>query len=713
MNSTLTVAIIGNPNSGKTTIFNNLTGARQKVGNWPGVTVEKKEANIQWNRQTITVVDLPGTYSLSTRSLEELIARNFILQQYPDVIIQVLDGSNLERNLYLTTHLLELNIPLVIAMNMFDEIQRDGIDVNITQLSHLLNSPIIPTVGHKNLGTQELFQAVTAAADKPRSTTNGHYTKYGKDLETEIEHIAALLKAAPTEYRHPRWRAIKLLENDRQAVRDLSEIEKEYREHISNALKDSHTRLNKLYRDDVESVIIARRYGFIRGLLKESVQYPILDRTTLTDKIDRILTNRFLGIPIFLAIMWMLFQVTFVAGQYPMDWIDSGMAMIGQFIEQILPAGILQALLVDGIVSGVGSVIIFLPNILILFLGISILEDTGYMARAAFITDRFMHIIGLHGKSFIPLLMGFGCNVPAILAARTLESRKDRILTIVLTPLMSCSARLAVYIVFAGAFFPRAAGNVIFVLYLTGIILAIAIGRLFRTAFFKKTVSHFVMELPPYRIPTFRSVVLHMWDKGAVYIRKVGTIILAFSIIIWFLSTFPHDRSIAEQYDIRIVQLEQSNITTGADRGQIRELQLQKKNALQEKTFLGYLGHGVQPVIEPLGFDWKMGIALITGFIAKEVVVSTLGVLYHVDTAEDAEGTALTQSLQRTHITPLIALAFMFFILLYTPCVSTLVVIYRETGSWKWLGLCLLYQSILSWTVAFGIYQGGRLLGFA
>jgi len=671
----ITVALTGNPNAGKTTIFNALTGARQKVGNWPGVTVEKKEGSLVYRGHTIRIVDLPGIYSLTAYSIEEIIARDFILEDRPDVVVDVIDASNLERNLYLAVQLMELGRPLIFALNMIDVAKARGIIIDTELLSRLLGVPVVTTVGTKGLGLDELLETIVAVAEG-RLKSRPVSINYGPEVEREIRALVEEIEKIPAlrEKYPPRWLAIKLLENDREILKKVSSIPGT--EKVLEQLKRSETRLRELLDDTPEAIIAEARYGFIAGALREVVRVSPIDRRTLSDRIDDIVTHRFLGFPIFILAMYALFYLTFTLAAYPVAAIEYGVDLLARVLSARLPDGLLKELLIDGIIGGVGGVLVFLPNILLLFLGISIFEDTGYLARAAFIMDRVMHFLGLHGKSFIPLLMGFGCNVPAIMATRTLETKRDRILTILINPLMSCSARLPVYVLFAGAFFPGQESRVIFGIYALGIILAMLLGKLFSRVLIKEEDTPFVLELPPYRMPTLRSLLLHMWEKTKVYLQKMGGVILICSVILWALTAFPRVN------------------------GQAPPI---------EESYIGRLGQALAPVVEPLGFDWRLGVSLATGFVAKEVVVSSLGVLYQV---KDDDVHSLRERLREAGLSRSTALAFMVFVLVYIPCIATVLAIWRETGALKWPAFCIAYELILAWVLAFIIYRLGLLLGF-
>ncbi|NPA95627.1 MAG: ferrous iron transport protein B [Thermodesulfobacteria bacterium] len=705
----LTIALAGNPNAGKTTIFNHLTGARQKVGNWSGVTVEKKEGTLNYKDYQITVVDLPGIYSLTAYSIEEVVARNYILEEHPDVVVDILDASNLERNLYLAVQLIELNIPLVFAMNMVDVAKARGIIIDYDQLSRLLGVPIVQTVGTRGEGITELLETVIHVASGKHPTSRHIHINYGKEIEEEIVKIRETLKKDPELYRsyYPRWFALKLLEKDRL-------VEERARkspagEEIMAQVEASRERIQSILGDDPETIIAEARYGFISGALKETMRLSAAAKKTISDKIDQVLTNRLLGFPVFIFFMYFLFQATFTIGAYPVEWIEKGVELLASFVASHMSPGPLRDLLIDGVISGVGGVIVFLPNILMLFLGISLFEDTGYMARAAFIMDRIMHSLGLHGKSFIPLLMGFGCNVPAIMATRTLESRRDRLLTILINPLMSCSARLPVYVLLAGAFFPRRAGDVIFGIYILGVVLAIGVGRVMSMTIFKGESAPFVLELPPYRLPTMKSVFLHMWENTKVYLQKMGGVVLAFSVVIWFLGNYPQDIRYSQDYDKKIKTLKEQIIDISSKTGkemaaikrlqeQIKALQRAKEEERLAKSYIGRIGKAIEPVLAPLGFDWKLGVSLVTGVVAKEVVVSTMAVLYQ---AGEDDTSSLQRALKSSNIDRCTALAFMVFVLIYVPCLVTVVTIWKETGSLGWTFFSVAYLMVLAWITAF------------
>ncbi len=721
---TLTMALAGNPNSGKTTIFNNLTGARQKVGNWPGVTVEKKEGTLKWREHQLKIVDLPGTYSLTPFSIEEIAARDFILDEKPDVVVNIIDAANLERSLYLAMQIMELDRPVVFVLNMADLARSKGITIDAERLSMLLDVPVIFTVGNRDQGMDTLVETAIHAAQSSPGGKSGRKVKYNRDIETLISELIQVLEAQFHDHHpHPvRWTAIKLLESDQMVKKSLEELSPELEEKINQMAARSRSRLENIFHDDPEIVLTDDRYGFIAGIVKEVVTLSPRKRADMSRNIDLVLTNRFLGFPIFIFFIWAMFQLTFSLGAHPMEWIESGVGFLSARLDMLLPPGLLKDLFLDGIVAGIGSVIVFLPNILILFFCIALFEDTGYMARTAFLMDRVMHMVGLHGKSFIPMLMGFGCNVPAIMATRSLENPKDRILTILITPFMSCSARLPVYIILAGTFFGARAGTVIFGLYFTGIVVAIVSGRLFRSTLLKGQDAPFVMELPPYRVPMAKSLVIHMWDRSKMFLKKMGGVILVGSIIIWALSTFPRLENYTMDYAGEIEKIT-AQATDTASAGElltpgvepppdmaekISDLEKMKNQEQVAHSFIGTLGKAMEPLFSPIGIDWRCGVALITGLVAKEVVVSTMGVLYGIG---DGESDALKAALKKSGMTPLSALSMMVFVLLYVPCLATIFTIWRETSAgWAWFNL--VYTTGIAWGGAFLVYQGGSLLGF-
>jgi ferrous iron transport protein B len=718
----LTIALAGNPNCGKTTIFNHLTGARQKVGNWPGVTVEKKEGRLVFKGHDITVIDLPGTYSLTPFSIEEITARDYILNQSPNVVVSIIDASNLERSLFLAIQLLELGRPIVFVLNMADVAEKKGIKINEKKLSQLLGIPVVFTVGNKNKGIETLVETAIKEVERFEQGKRPRDIRYGKEIENAIVTLEQQLHDSHIQIEGAlRWHAIKLLEDDQIIKKTLDDQFGRQMAKVFEKAEHCRKRIQGLFDDEFEMVFTDDRYGVIAGIVKETVTHNAQKRIDMSRNIDLVLTDRFFGIPVFIFFIWAMFQLTFTLGAYPMAWIETGVSFISALIDQNLPSSMAKDLLLNGIVAGIGSVIIFLPNILILFFCIALFEDTGYMARAAFLMDRVMHTSGLHGKSFIPMLMGFGCNVPAIMAARALESDKDRILTILMTPFMSCSARLPVYIILAGSFFAHKAGTVIFCLYFTGILMAIGSGRLLKRLFFKGEDAPFIMELPPYRMPMFKSLMIHMWDRSKMFLKKMTGVILIGSVLIWALSSFPNVTAYSVDYDQKMAALEQMLVQQGGtDEAQAQMLSDQKiKEKIQEienlkaqervsKSYIGKIGKALEPVFLPIGIEWRSSVALVTGFVAKEVVVSTMGVLYGVG---NQGGQALEKALKNSGMTPLSALSMMVFVLLYVPCFATVSMIYKET-SVKWAGFNVIYTTMVAWGMSFLVYQSGILLGF-
>ena len=700
----IVIALAGNPNSGKTTIFNALTGARQHVGNYPGVTVERKEGHVNYKDHEITVIDLPGTYGLSAYSPDEVVARQVIIEEKPDILFNIVDASNLERNLYLTMQLKELEVPLVLVLNMADVAEKNEVKINYSLLSQLLGIPVIRAVGSKNEGIKEILENVVNNDFRPRDTRE-RQVRYRPEIENELTRLqrqltnpksGALEIAAGTEISVStpslpfRWLLIKLLENDQEVGRQMAAWKGS--QDIISEVEQSRLHITNLLGDEPEILLVEDRYAFIRGICREACHRAALDKVTVTEKIDNILLNRLLGIPLFLVLMWLLFQMTFTLAGPPMGWISAGVSNLGNWLNATMSDGMLRSLLVDGIVGGVGGVIVFLPNILLLFLGIAFLEGTGYMARAAFVMDQIMHKAGLHGKSFVPMLIGFGCSVPALMATRTLENPRDRLVTMLVTPLMSCGARLPVYSMLIAAFFPRQmGGNILFSIYIIGIILAIIMARVFRTWLLPGETEPFVMELPIYRWPTMKSILIHVWERTWLYMKKAGTIILAVSIIMWALFSYPSVDKQGQAYESPNVQLENS--------------------------YAGHLGKSIAPVLKPLGFDWKTSVALLAGFGAKEVVVSTLGTLYSIED-EKALDTGETSTLQtfanrakeQSGYSPLVAYVLMIFTLIYVPCMATIAVMKRETNTWKWPLFTITYTFVLAWAVSFLVYHGGLLL---
>jgi ferrous iron transport protein B len=718
MKQNLTIALAGNPNCGKTTIFNNLTGARQKVGNWPGVTVEKKEGRLRHKEFDLKVVDLPGTYSLTPFSIEEITARDFIIDEAPDIVINIIDASNLERSLFLALQIRELGRPALFVLNMADMAEAKGIKIDEKKLSELLGLPVVFTIGNKNRGTDILIEAAIKEINAFHQQKKFRTIRYSKDIEACISKIESALKHAKIEDEDVliRWKAIKILEDDKIIKERIAGLPLEREADVLAQAAVCRSRIYDLFQDDFEIVLTDDRYGVIAGIVKETVTNLAVKRIDMSRNIDLVLTDRFFGLPVFIFFIWAMFQLTFTLGAFPMQWIEAGVGFLSTGIEAVMAPSLFKSLLLDGIIAGIGSVVVFLPNILILFFCIALFEDTGYMARAAFLMDRVMHTAGLHGKSFIPMLMGFGCNVPAIMATRTLENDKDRILTILMTPFMSCSARLPVYIILAGSFFAHRAGTIIFALYFAGIVMAILSGRILRSLLFKGEDAPFVMELPPYRMPMFKSVLIHMWDRSKMFLKKMGGVILVGSIIIWVLSSFPKNISYSVDYDTLSASrsAEYAMKIKSADKDAVMALVQAKALALGEienkreqerisKSYIGMIGKGLEPLFQPIGIGWQASVALVTGFVAKEVVVSTMGVLYGVGKADDK---ALETALKRSGMSPLSALSMMVFVLLYVPCFATVMTIYREASP-KWACFNVIYTTMVAWTMSFLVYQAG------
>ncbi|MDE6454247.1 MAG: ferrous iron transport protein B [Muribaculaceae bacterium] len=670
------VALIGNPNCGKTSLYNELSGASEHVGNYSGVTVDAKLRVFHHKGYTFRIVDLPGTYSLTTYSPEELYVRRYLHDNTPDVIVNVVDSTNLERNLYLTTELIDMDRRMVVALNMFDELRRSGARFDYEMLGGMVGVPMVPIVARTGEGVEKLLDTVLEVYNDVQPNVRHIHVNLGADTEAALRRLVDALKGVPGIQRRfsPRYVAIKLLEGDREAENELAGCEGA--DGIIALRDELRAELSQLHGEDISAQVAGAKYGFIAGALAETMTAPPVDTREVTRRVDNVVTNKILGFPIFFAIMFFIFWATFVLGQYPMDWIESGVDGLSELLNRMMPDGVLKDLIADGIIGGVGGVIVFLPNILILYFCISFMEDSGYMARAAFIMDKVMHRVGLHGKSFIPLVMGFGCNVPAIMATRAIESHSSRLITILINPFMSCSARVPLYVLLVGTFFSAHAALVFSGLYVAGILVAVMTARLLRKLLFRKEETPFVMELPPYRIPTLRSSLLHTWAKGVEYLKKMGGIILVASIVVWALNYFPissHDNPAQDSY-------------------------------------LESIGKTVQPVMEPIGFSWRGSVAALAGVPAKEIVVSTLGVLYTDD--EAVAPAKLGERLRsvnphtgRPDFSGAEALSFMVFILLYCPCLATVMAIARETGSWRWAAFSIVYNTLLAWLVAFATYR--------
>jgi len=732
----INVALVGNPNCGKTSLFNFASGAHERVGNYSGVTVDAKEGFAEFEGYRFNLVDLPGTYSLSAYSPEELYVRKQIIEKTPDIVINVIDASNLERNLYLTTQLVDMNLRVVCALNMFDEVENRGDKFDIGTLGLLFGVPMVPTVFKTGRGVDLLFHIIIniyegvdflddkgfinpdvakdlqewhknyenhhggnhgedfAHSNRPNKSVFRHiHLNHGKYVEEGIESIKKELQN-DEQIRHKystRYLSIKLLEMDKETEQLVQSLPNG--KQIITVRDEAAKKIMKETKDDSETAIMDAKYAFIRGALKEAGYEEGDNQGTYktTHILDKIITNRYIGFPIFLALIWLMFKVTFSLGQYPMDWIEAGVEWLGNFLSASMPEGPLKAMLVNGVIGGVGAVIVFLPQILILYAFISFMEDSGYMARAAFIMDKLMHKMGLHGKSFIPLIMGYGCNVPAIMATRTIESRRSRLVTMLIMPMMSCSARLPIYIMIIGTFFAKQyRQDVMFLLYIIGIIMAVIVSRIFTRFVIKGEDTPFVMELPPYRLPTWKATLRHTWEKGKQYLKKMGGIILVASIIVWALGYFPHNDQLSTQEQ-------------------------------QEQSYIGQLGKAIEPVFRPQGFDWKLDVGLISGIGAKEIVASTLGVLYTDDDSfsdddsysdDNTKYTSLRKKMMADGITPLSAFCFLLFVLLYFPCIATIAAIKGETGSWKWATFTAVYTTLLAWVVSAAVFQIGSLLGY-
>lgn len=744
MKDTLTIALAGNPNAGKTTIYNALTGARQHIGNYPGVTVEKKESMITYNNQQLKIIDLPGTYSLTAYSVEEVVARNVIINEKPDVVVDIIDSSNLERNLYLAVQLMELRIPLVFVFNMKDMAQEMGIKIDVKSLSNLFGVPIIETVGSKGDGVKIILEEAIKVAKNPE--IKYPVITYDKVIEKYVNSVEELIKKYSTniENYNTRWLAVKLLEGDKDVMQTVpSPI-------VAEEVKRASVEIDEMLGDSPETAIASARYGFISGACQECVTTTVEARHNMSDAIDSVLVNRVLGIPIFLGLMYLVFQLTFTLGDPFMGWIEQFFGFLGEKASVLITHDLLRSLIVDGIIGGVGGVIVFLPNIIFLFIAIAVLEASGYMARVAFIMDKVMHKIGLHGKSFIPFLIGFGCSVPAIMATRTLDNQRDRILTMLVTPFMSCGARLPIYLLIIPAFFDKNQALVLWVVYLIGIIMAIVVAKILGLTVLKGESAPFVMELPPYRIPTLKGVLMQMWERSWLYLKKAGTIILFVSIVMWALTVFPlFPAEKAAEYENKLPELEQvvetktaelektgyvimtdENVQQAEEKNsklsneellkaeqlmaeiddanmQIEQINNDLAEAELENSAAGRIGKFIEPVLKPIGFDWKIGTALIGAFAAKEVFVAQMGIVYSLGEAgEDSD--ALREKL-RENYSALTGFAIMVFALLSAPCMATFAIVKRESNSWKWPILQFFGMTAIAYIITFIIYQAGKL----
>jgi ferrous iron transport protein B len=734
----ISVALVGNPNSGKTTLYNYASGSKEKVGNYSGVTVDAREAHFKQDGYSFVITDLPGTYSITAYTPEELYVRDFIFESVPDIVINVVDASNIERNLYLTTQLIDMDVRVIVALNMYDDLEKNGDKLDQRYLGELLGVPFVPTIASKGNGISDLFAKVIEVYEDRDYASRHIHIYYGHELEKSISSIQQKVRIPGNiEYLNKvssRFFAIKLLEKDaaaRQRATSLSNGQE-----IIKTSNYEIERAEVALKQDTESAFTDAKYGFISGALAETLTHNNKSRHNRSESIDTLLTHKFWGIPVFIFFMWSSFYFTFKLGKYPMEAIQWGVKQVSHLLQVSMPPGMLKDLIIQGIIGGVGGVITFLPNILILYLFISLMEDTGYMARAVFIMDKIMHKIGLHGKSFIPMIMGFGCNVPAVLSTRIIESRRDRIITMLINPFMSCSARLPVYILFISAFYPSYQGSILFFIYFLGISLAIVSALLFRKTIFRKKDLPFVMELPPYRVPTVKSLVKHMWDRAVQYLNKIAGVILIASIIIWALGYFPVNYNGKEQLENRLDQLERNyhdklatgNISIQDCKSLTKEYELHSseirvamQSERQRNSFIGRIGNFIEPVMRPLGFDWKMSVSVFSGISAKEVVVGTLGILYQPDVHNSGINSTLVSRLQNQAytygpqkgekvFTPLVALSFMLFILIYFPCIGVVSAISRESGSWKWAFFIVVYTTLLAYLVSLTTFQFGSVL---
>ncbi len=730
------VALVGNPNSGKTTFFNHASGSRERVGNYSGVTVDSKEARLFHEGYQFNITDLPGTYSVSAYTPEEAYVQNYISENLPDVVINVVDASNLERNLYLTTQLIDMDIRVVMVLNMHDELLRKGDHFDHESFGRLTGIPVIPTVSSRGKGVRETFSRVIEVFEDRNEVVRHIHIHYGPIVEQSVRKIQDLINREGnqdlTDLISSRFLAIRLLENDREVVKKVMAHCHNHEEILYQSRQEALA-IEKEFHEPPETVITDLKYGFIAGALKETYKPAESEKRRTSQAIDTLLTHKVLGFPFFLLFMWGMFSATFFLGGYPMEWIETGVQSLSGFLDANMQGGPLKDLLINGVVSGVGGVIVFLPNIMLLFFFISLMEDTGYMSRAVFIMDRLMHKIGLHGKSFIPLLMGFGCNVPAIMATRTLSNRNDRMLTMLINPFMSCSARLPIYVLFISAFFPENQGTLLFLIYGTGVMVAVGMAILLKKTLFRAEEVPFVMELPPYRRPTTRAITTHMWSKAVQYLRKISGIILVASIIIWALGYFPTGNGYHEALAQRSVEIENAYhdqmAGLGPDRAADRQLleeemnrELHKVEAhmmshRQENSYIGRLGKAIQPIMAPLGFDWKMTVSILSGVAAKEIVVSTLGVLYQEEPLQSQSSSLVDKLQTQTYpdgprqgqkvFNPLVALSFMLFVLLYFPCIGVIAAISRESGHWKWGLFTVVYTTLTAWVVAFLVFRIG------
>ena len=730
----INIALVGNPNAGKTTLFNLLSNEHEHVGNYSGVTVGATASKLKFKNYTINIVDLPGTYSISSFSPEEVYVRNHLLNELPDIVLNVVDSGNLHRNLYLTTQLIDMDLQIVMALNMFDDLEKNSAKLDYKHLGGMLGIPMVPTVASRKKGINELLEKIVDVFEGKEESVRHIHINYGKPLDRAIKEITDVIKIPQnhevTNKISSRFTAIKLLEKDKEIENTLSLFSN--KEDIKSIVNKWIKKIEINRNIDSHTLVTDAKYGFIRGALKETLEEGKVKKHYKTKKIDDFITHKIWGFPIFIFILWFMFQSTFWLGNYPMEWIDSLVTSIKDLIGSSMAEGPLKDLIIDGIINGVGGVIIFLPNILILFFFISLMEDTGYMARAAFIMDKLMHKIGLHGKSFIPLIMGFGCNVPAIMATRTIENRSERILTILINPFMSCSARLPVYVLITAAVFPNNAGNMIFLIYIIGIAVAAIMAIIFKKLFFREDETPFVMELPPYRAPIITGTLRHMWNKAQEYLKKMGGIILIASVIVWALGYFPINEISLNNYENEIAELGKKYDNRLITQNERTQLEKQTKARFRSKqlsdSYIGRFGKTIEPAIEPLGFDWRMGVSIIAGIPAKEIIVSTMGVLFSSipeeisinSKSELKEGGMAHRIRTQVHLdgdkkgnplfTRLSAFSFLLFVLIYFPCVATLSAVRKETGSWKWPAFMFVYTTSLAYAISFGFYQIAILL---
>ncbi|MCB2199432.1 ferrous iron transport protein B [bacterium] len=707
------IALAGNPNAGKTSLFNALTGQHQHIGNYPGVTVEKKIGFFNTQDISLEITDLPGTYSLTAYSIEEVVARDFVMYEQPDLIVDVIDSTNIERNLYLLLQFRELGVPVVGVLNMMDEAEEKGIQIDHEQLGTILGIPFVKTVGHRGTGVQELVDLLLSLA-RGEETIEGRPVNYGRELEGQREDLVAELALDPSfsSQFSLDWMAIKLLEEDEDAIAKVKGSHFQAEQIIEHAAR-ARTWIKRHFNEEAGVVVAEQRYAYIHGAVRETVKKKRpRHRITTTERIDRIALNRFGGLFVFFAMMFLVYQFTFAIGNPLSDLIDAGFGALGQLVTTLLPASLLRDLVVDGIIGGVGGVLVFFPLVMLLFFGLAFLEDTGYMARAAFVMDHFFHLFGLHGRSFIPFMIATGCAVPAVMSARTLVNPRDRIITVLVTPLLMCGAKSPVIAMLAAAFFPEKSALIFWLVWLAGWLIAFTIALVFRRTLFKGEAAPFVMELPPYRMPTFRAMVQHMWERGVLYLRKAGTIILAASIVLWFLLNFP--QRTADTLPVSDPQMAQVEQTVAVDTA------MDENKALQDDlvySYAGRIGHAMEPILRPAGFDWKIGVALLSGAAAKEVIVSTMGIVYGVGEADPDQEASAERAPLRERIASdptysrATALALMFFVLIYFPCIATLAVVKKELGSWKWSAFLAVYTVIVAWALAVTVYQTGVLFG--